>query len=79
MVVKGGPCQVDYLDWNSAVGYIRDLLNVGQMLEGGLDARLRSLEIKLRQVGWSQGNIEAMKSQASTSNRFTRDLPVDYL
>lgn len=69
------PAQVDFLDEREIVMYMRDLLNLHDLIDGGIEERMEKLKRKLLDMGWGKDKIHDMVMRASHSTRYERLIP----
>jgi len=70
------PCCPDLTDEKQVIRYIRDLLNLSNLLEHGFDEEFTRLIKILKELGWSSDWITRMLTYASTNTRY--EYLVDY-
>lgn len=71
-------CQVNLLEPFEIIRYIRDLINLSDLLENGFGAELLKFIKQLKKEGWAKVRIDAFISAAGFYTRFERDLPRIY-
>jgi len=69
------PAQVDLLDERAIVQYMRDLLNLHDLIEGGIEERMEKLKRQLLDLGWGKDKIHDMVMRASHNTRYERLIP----
>jgi hypothetical protein len=69
------PAQVDLLNEREVVQYLRDLLNLHDLIEGGIEERMKKLKSQLQRLGWSKDRIHNMEMRASHNTRYERLIP----
>lgn len=70
-----GPAQVDLCDEQEIVQHIRDLLNLSEFLEKGLDTELHDFIKKLKAIEWSDDKISEFITQAASWTRYEQLIP----
>jgi len=68
-------CQVDLMVEWKVVQYIRDLLNLADLLEKGFDAELLKFTEQLKVAGWGKKQIQDFVTRACYGTRFEQSLP----
>jgi len=69
------PAQVDLLDEREIVRYMRDLLNLHDLIEDGIEERMERLKRQLLGMGWSKDKVHDMEMRASHNTRYERLIP----
>jgi len=69
------PAQVDLLNEREVVTYMRDLLNLHDLIEGGIEERMEKLKKQLQDLGWGKDKIHDMEERASHNTRYERLIP----
>lgn len=69
------PAQVDLLSDREIVRYMRDLLNLHDLIEGGMESRMEKLKRRLLEVGWGKDMIHNMVMRASHNTRYEKLIP----
>ena len=69
------PCKIDMFDQYSIVLHIRDLINMGSMLEMDYEAELVKFQKELVNFGWSLDNVVMMLQRACFGTIYEAELP----
>lgn len=69
------PAQVDLLNERAIVQHIRDMLNLHDLIEGGIDERLTQFRKRLEDVGWGRDMIHQLEERASHNTRYEHLIP----
>ena len=69
------PAQLDLLDERQIVIYMRDLLNLHDLIEGGIEELMEKLKRQLHDLGWSKNKIHDMEMRASHNTRYEGLIP----
>lgn len=69
------PAQVDFLNERKIIRHMRDLLNLHDLIEGGIEERMEKLRRKLLDIGWSRDKIHDMEMWASHNTRYEKLIP----
>ena len=69
------PAQVDLLNEREVVTYMRDLLNLHDLIEGGIEEKTEKLKRDLFDLGWSKDKIHDMEERASYNTRYEMLIP----
>ena len=62
--------EVDLLNQSEVVRYIRDLINLAEVMQGNLDDTLFDFTSKLKNAGYSAKAIQQLLIYASTNTRY---------
>jgi len=65
-----GPAEVDLVNDREIIQYIRDLFNLGSLLENGVDAELLPFIRKLRKAGYTDSRVHQFITYAGSNTRF---------
>lgn len=65
-----GPAEVDVLNHSEVIQYIRDLLNLSDLLEKGFDSELLLFIQTLRRAGYGEDRIHQFITYASYNTRY---------
>lgn len=69
------PAQVDLLDERAIVQHIRDMLNLHDLIEGGIGERLEEFRKRLLDVGWGRDRLHGLEERASHNTRYEKLIP----
>lgn len=69
------PAQVNLLNERAIVQYMRDLLNLHDLISGGIEERMAKFKKQLQEVGWGKGMIHSMEMRASHNTRYEKLIP----
>ena len=69
------PAQEDLLDERAIVDHIRDMLNLHDLIEGGIEERMEEFRKRLLTVGWSRDRVHELEMRASYNTRYERLIP----
>lgn len=69
-VWERGPAEVDLADEKEVIQHIRDLLNLSDLLENGLDAELLTFIRKLKEAGYTRAKIHQFITYGGYNSRF---------
>ena len=65
-----GPAEVDILNEREVIQYIRDLLNLSDLLENGFDSELLAFIKTLKRAGYGDDSIHRFYTYAGYGSRF---------
>ena len=69
------PAQVDLLSERAIVQHIREMLNLHDLIEGGIEERLEDFRKRLLAVGWGKDRVHELEMRASHNTRYERLIP----
>ena len=69
------PAQVDLLNERAIVQHIRDMLNLHDLIDGGIEEKLEEFRKRLLSVGWSRDRVHVLEMRASHNTRYERLIP----
>lgn len=64
------PAQVDLISEYEIIRYIRDLINLANLLENGFDVELAKFTKQLREAGWGKKEIKSFIEKACYATRY---------
>jgi len=70
-----GSCQVDLLDEYQVIRYFRDLLNLSDLLDKGLDYEMLKFIKQLKAVGYDDKHVSEFITLAGYGTRYEQLIP----
>lgn len=70
-----GPCQIDLLDEKQVIRHFRDLLNLSDLLEKGLNCEMLKFIKQLKAVGYGKEQISQFITLSGYGTRYEQLIP----